>query len=315
MQLRTDYLSRHQSNSIKGFFVLWVLVRHFSEYVESAGGLFWDLHFGQLIVAMFLFYSGYGVMCSIRDKGMAYVWKMPVHCCLRTYLNFSVAVAIYALLNLFLGEDLTVRRCLASLLFCDSCGNSTWYIFTIIICYGIAFLSALLSEWKLPVLVPWLALLVSLPVVVGMSFIKPIWWYDTMLCFPVGMIYAQHRKFFERFTSQCYSLSLFICVVVLISLKNSALFARGLAPNLTAIAFTFVLLLVTMKVRMQSGFLSWCGERVFPIYIYQRLPMLTFYAICPSWFSCWQSELVLLFVCLMVTLFVARIFTRFEFRM
>ena len=42
---------------------------------------------GQLVVVMFLFYSGYGIGESYKKKGVNYVQQMPVHRILTTLLN------------------------------------------------------------------------------------------------------------------------------------------------------------------------------------------------------------------------------------
>ena len=93
-----DYLSRQQGDSVKGIFILMVFLFHANSYVQEAGyayahwtdAVFLDLcaKFGQLIVVMFLFFSGYGVMSAIRNKGAAYVQAMPRH---RILTDTSVA--------------------------------------------------------------------------------------------------------------------------------------------------------------------------------------------------------------------------------
>ena len=69
----SEYLSMEQTASIKGIFILLVLFSHFNSYVyygsvmdqTYASFVRW---FGQTMVTMFLFYSGYGVMQSITKK-------------------------------------------------------------------------------------------------------------------------------------------------------------------------------------------------------------------------------------------------------
>ena len=51
---------------------------------------------------MFLFYSGYGVMESIRKKGEAYVVAMPRHRVAGTLINFDVAVLIFLVVDLLM---------------------------------------------------------------------------------------------------------------------------------------------------------------------------------------------------------------------
>ena len=97
--------------------------------------MFLDLcaKFGQLIVVMFLFFSGYGVMSAIRNKGAAYVQAMPRHRILTVLVNFDVAVVIFAVLQLLLGRVFPVNRYLLSLVGWEQIGNSNWYIVAIAI--------------------------------------------------------------------------------------------------------------------------------------------------------------------------------------
>lgn len=140
-----DYIGVQQCNAIKGLFILVVFVRHIYPYIIGSGcdmsgrldglGLRLDGMIGQLLVVMFLFYSGYGVMESIKRKGSCYVRDIPKHRVLTTMLNFGVAVAAFVLLNLALGIERTWDEILLAFTGWTSVGNSNWYIFVIVLCY------------------------------------------------------------------------------------------------------------------------------------------------------------------------------------
>lgn len=141
MKLNPDYLGREQCESVKGIFILLVFFSHFMGYVRQTGGVAFDMPLGQLIVTLFLFYSGYGVMESIRTKGAAYVREMPKRRILTTLLNFDIAVLAFIGVDLLLGQSLTAKQCLLSLVAWDSVGNSNWYIFVILLCYVAAWMT------------------------------------------------------------------------------------------------------------------------------------------------------------------------------
>ena len=104
-----DFLSIDQCNAIKGVFILTVFIRHSLQYILRSGYLFTtfpdklflqiDRELGQLIVVMFLFYSGFGVMESICKKKMDYVHSMPKRRILTTLLNFDIAIFFFFILN------------------------------------------------------------------------------------------------------------------------------------------------------------------------------------------------------------------------
>ena len=83
ISVNQGYLSKDSTNAIKGIFILLVFIRHANQYVRQAGYeyssicdrlfLLTDGLLGQLIVVMFLFFSGYGIMCSINRGGQNYI--------------------------------------------------------------------------------------------------------------------------------------------------------------------------------------------------------------------------------------------------
>lgn len=142
------YISKEQKeqcNRIKGFFIVVVFCRHIAPYLADAGydfsllgdNLFCliDGRIGQLLVVMFLFYSGYGVMESIKKKGSAYVDCIPKRRLLTTLANFDVAILLFLLVNLCLGIHYDMQVILLSFIGWESVGNSNWYIFVILCCY------------------------------------------------------------------------------------------------------------------------------------------------------------------------------------
>ncbi|MBR6476984.1 MAG: hypothetical protein IKS85_00920, partial [Lachnospiraceae bacterium] len=74
-----QYLIKDAALPVKGLFVILVFFRHFISYVTLSDSIFDKVFYrmdrltGQLIVTMFLFYSGYGIYESIKKKGRPYV--------------------------------------------------------------------------------------------------------------------------------------------------------------------------------------------------------------------------------------------------
>lgn len=145
-----DFLSKEKTDSIRGVFILIVFLNHISEYFATAGADLSAWHnkllflipkaFGQLMVVMFLFYSGYGVRESIKKKGSEYISRIPRKRVLNTLLNFDIAVVFFTIIGLLIGKDISISRFCLSLTAWDSVGNSNWYIFVILLCYILTFL-------------------------------------------------------------------------------------------------------------------------------------------------------------------------------
>lgn len=191
-----NYLSMDMTNMIKGIFIILVFIKHATPYVINAGwqpeGIMGDIFYfvnnnvGQWIVAMFLFYSGYGIMESIKRKGKDYVRQIPQKRFLSVLINFDIAVVIFIVVDLLLKKTLTVKQCLLSFTGWESVGNSNWYIFIILLMYLITYLAFYKNEsddFRKPLLV---SIGLTFVFCLGMSYLKAEYWYNTMFCYTVG---------------------------------------------------------------------------------------------------------------------------------
>ena len=142
------YLDKSTTATINGFFICLVFMSHFTQYSSYIYNTVAVLR--QYIVASFLFYSGYGCCAQFYKKGAQYIKWFPLQRILPVLVNFAIAVFVFLMLGLLLGSDFTFRQIGLSLVGWESLGNSNWYIFAIIMCYGVfwlAFSLARASEW------------------------------------------------------------------------------------------------------------------------------------------------------------------------
>ena len=83
------------------------------------------VHLGQLMVALFLFYSGYGVAESLRHKP-GYVRTMPAKRLGVTWVNFLIAQVLFVILDLALQRPFTPAQLGWALIGWKSIGASAW---------------------------------------------------------------------------------------------------------------------------------------------------------------------------------------------
>ncbi len=275
-----EYLSIENTQAVKGIFILMVFFSHFNGYITLSGtldNLYYQSLLGQAMVAMFLFYSGYGVMESIKRKGAPYVAQIPKKRILGTLFNFDCAVVLFVILALILGQKLTVKQVLLSLIGWDSVGNSNWYIFVILVLYALTYLVfTVLPRKSHYISVAVMGILSCVLIyLTAHNGIKPYFWYDTMLCYALGMGYSLIKQYVERFVNRNI-------VIWLLSLGVSTaayLLLRGHNPKLDVLAnlaFSVAFVVFSMRVTLQNKVLKWCGEHLFEIYILQRIPMIVF---------------------------------------
>lgn len=303
------YISKGRSNAVKGVFILLVFIGHIKNYIVDAGyeyhgtgdtvfQTFFNL-IGQLVVVMFLFYSGYGVMESIRKKGNVYVKAMPKHRVLNTLLNFDMAVCFFLVVNLLMGKEVTVQEFLLSLVAWGSLGNSNWYIFAILVCYFATSIIARFAKTEKTLL---RGVFLSLTIVAwGLMLVKESWWYNTLWAYSTGMFYSTNKTKVEDLANRKWALVTGILLVLFCAIYVIPFSAAGFKHNALSIVFALLVVVLTMRIKIDNKVLQWCGEKLFPLYIYQRIPMIVFAAVLPAWMLNVQP-LVYIGICFLSTL-------------
>lgn len=293
-----NYLSLQSTQTVKGIFIILVFFSHFQSYVTLTSQ--WDLGcravigwFGQAMVSMFLFYSGFGVMESIQKKGRDYVNAMPKRRILATLFRFDCAVLLFAALALWRKAEITVVRFLFSLIGWMSLGNSNWYIFVILMLYLITWGAfKIFSQYSHAVLSTFIATCIGMFCLAYFGE-KQQYWYDTALCYVMGMAYSLYRGHIEErlLTNKwCYAAilaGLFLGCVLLQEYCYTTF--GGILRNCAFAAFMVVL---TMRVAFRSRVLNWCGVHLFSLYILQRVPMIVFQEIGLA-----DNSVILYFLC------------------
>ena len=270
-----DCFDRRQTDAVKGFFIGCVFISHLSGYFEaqgiSPGRLFAFLNgrvIGQAMVAAFLFYSGYGVMRAIGAKGLDYVKALPRRRIFATLVKFDAAVAVFFVVNLLIGREMSVREVLLSITGWVSIGNSNWYIFDILCCYALTWAAARVLPRRA---VPWAVLVLTAGLMGVLALTQGKWWYSTLLCYPAGVFVGCWRDAVEAFAKRFYG---WLLAGVGIALVPGMLWSlNGWVYNLHALAVVAAVVLVSLKATLRSPVLVWMGAHLFPIYIYQRIPM------------------------------------------
>ena len=111
-----------------------------------------------------------------------------------------------------------------------------------------------------------------------MFFVKKPHWYSTMLSYPAGMFYFIYKEQIESIIKKHYVLlllalgSLFLVFHVANYLLSGIVYAY--TYNMESIVFALLVVMMTMKVKIGNKALLWLGVNLFPLYIYQRMPMM-----------------------------------------
>lgn len=281
-QLHDDYISPQSTNAVNGIFAFLIVMGHFVQYLNNYGTS--DLPYieirswlGQMVVATFFTYSGYGIFESFKKKGTAYIASFPKNRMLKLLLHLDMAVLIYAALFLILGKKITAPQFFLSLIGWEHIGNNNWFIFATLVFYVFTFISFMIfRRYKFAALCA--VTLLTLGYIIIIRDFKDTYWYNSSICFPMGMWYSYFKNIVEKIVmknSITYYLSLAAALTAFILLKYNLGGFRQLKTYLLCCAFFAVcIILISMKIKFGNPFLNWLGKHSFSIYMLQRVPMI-----------------------------------------
>ena len=332
-QERLQYMSKDSTDAIKGIFILLVFFRHANEYVKNSGfdyssladSLFsmTDSFLNQLIVVMFLFFSGYGIIYSISNKGDSYISNIPKHRVLNTLLNFDIAVACFIILSFIIGHSFDTKTIILSFTGWESVGNSNWYIFVILICYLSTWLVFALNRGNRSILTVTLlnfGLLIIATIALALAG-KPSHWYNTIFAYPIGMMFGLFKERFDSLVNKKYAACL-ICTVICFAIstllffdknlpigENSRAIINGSSWVIRVISVIIIVLMVMTKFNIQNKALIWLGGNLFPLYIYQRIPMI----IISTYFD--LNPAIFIIISILITCALIPIYRKIQFKL
>lgn len=280
IKLDEDFLSVVHTTAIKGVFVAMVFFAHVQQYItlhESLGDKLFDFAltiFGQNIVIAFLLYSGYGIGEAMKKKGQSYVRQIPRKRILVTWLHFAIAVVIFWGVNAVWTRDpYSVGQYALSLIGLQSIGNSTWYIFAILVCWvGTYFAFRYLQKPGMAIGAVTAFLVVYIAVI---SRVKPEHcWYDTIFCYPVGLCLSYYKEPILRVLRKKLLTAMLLALFCTWVLLRLFVEMNMVLLQVQSLLFAAFLVVLTSRVHVENGVLKWLGKHTFSIYILQRIPMI-----------------------------------------
>lgn len=319
-------LSRPVTDSIKGIFILIVFFRHIHQNIRRAipnlelssldnWFLTIDQLIRQLLVVMFLFYSGYGVMEAIKNKGQSYIDAIPRKRIMITYINYAIAVSIFIIGNIIVGIDYSTSQNVMAYTIWQSIGQPTWYIFCILSCYGITYISFKMINNQRKALI--FSILLGLGYITIIQYILPdkSFWYDTVLAYNGGLALSLYISNISEYFQKYYMkvLIIMICTfVVLYYMSYRGIFNLGyITPNLCGIAMAYLIVIITMRIRIHNKVLRWLGKNLFPIYMYHLIP-ITFILAVVETETIRQHIGSFIVICFIITLGIAYFYPKFQ---
>lgn len=310
----SDYCSPKNTNTINAIFSILIFLSHAVTYIELDGILdapyfeFRTFH-GQLVVITYLFFSGFGIMESIKKKGTAYVKAMPVNRFFKLWYHFAIVIVLFTVVSIGIaGNEFSFSHWLLSFTGLKSIGNSNWYMFVTFLLYIIVIISFRVFKKSNILALACTGVLCGGYVILANKANLGIAFYNTALCFPLGMFFSMLKPYIDKIFMKndiLWFSGFSLCVVLF------AFFSQNRSQNfLFYILFTFfalaVIVMFMMKVNIKSSVLDWFGQHIFSFFILQRIPMILLKS-----FGYNKEGYFFIIVCFFATIFLSVIFDAF----
>jgi len=158
----------------------------------------------------------------------------------------------------------------------ESIGNSNWYIFDILVLYFLSWITVKNCQHNNAVQ-EILFLIIGVIVFTQLLLCakKESWWYDTLFCYPLGAVFYYLRPFAEKILNKDSNYYLILLLTSILFIVIQKIWEVHLVfYEISALLFTVLVVLVTMKLEIRSHFLCLAGKHLNELYLTQRLPMI-----------------------------------------
>ena len=279
-----DYLELKNTNSIKGIFVWMIILSHYKNYYRKRNKCLYRIIlkcFGQKMVSLFLFYSGFGIFESIKKKGNKYL-KSLINKAMILFIKSQIILIFFLLNNLFLGLKVTVKNYFLSIIFKKNIGNSNWFAFTIICFYIYSYISFKIINRNLyifGIIILNIICLFHMYFVYNFYYPKMRYTIDNTLCFVVGFYYSLLKNVLNKIIMKndiIYLLSLSFLIAIYYYFYIYTIKTIWIFLFLNCF-FSLIIVLISMKIRFNNEFLNLLNSHSFSIYLLQRIVMRLIY--------------------------------------
>ena len=262
---------RSVTNRFRGFFALLVILHHMAQRV-SAKGLLW-IYFdtGFLAVAMFFFYSGFGLMRKGIRQREGFFRKRIV----QLLIPYIVTMAIYWVLYSLLGGVKSLPSLFSEHFHNESGISFLWYVFVYLT--WILFLGVSLKFINKDRQILYSACVFALGFVTFGVFVIPnlFWVYDTVIMIPLGCAWEYYEDriigLIHRHYRTVLSVSLVLFFISFLGHWHPLL--RVPCYMISSAAFMVFVNTASMKRKPQGKALSFLGSISYEIYLLHGIPV------------------------------------------
>lgn len=281
-----DYLSVNSCEALRGFFAVVVIFHHLQ--YRTTSGTFFHLFArdGFLPVAIFFFFSGYGLLkqyITRTDYAKGFLVKRlpPV------LFPYIIITVIYWVVYACLGEVYSLPEIMTSLVNGSPFVPFSWYIISILAFYVVFWFLMRICGENVQLMLVGTALWCVANIVFCMKMDYPSWWYNATHLLVIGMLWAVYEQRILTFIRKTYGL-----IAPLVWIAFIVLFCAGekiptlipvndcftIVAMCSALLLTLSVILFVLKFSIGNPILKYLGKISLELYISQGIFMMCFHS-------------------------------------
>jgi peptidoglycan/LPS O-acetylase OafA/YrhL len=273
--------SKDATLPLRGFLALFIVLHHLSlrlAYIKPDGYLLDFAEFidwGEPIVSVFFFMSGYGIIKSYQNKGKSYLDGFITGRLLKIVVPYIICCILYIPFNNFSFSSII---CLETWKHDCPFLPSSWFVIVIFIEYlFFYFVARIFSEVKNTIISNYFLSLVLVFALICLDFRS--WWWKDLICFNFGMSISFHEEYLRRLLLNKKMLlvlgGLLLFVLNLPELINIS--SNFLLPIRVFLLPIFVWQLVCYTKYTWNSILKWLGNISYEIYLVHTAILIYLY--------------------------------------
>ena len=275
-----EYLNVKSTSGLRGFLALGIIFHHISPLVKTGEEFSNFSYMGTYIVSIFFFLSAYGLYVQ-NESRENYLDNFLVKRLSKIIVPFFIISLIYMFYRFVNGQLIDLNFFINLFKQGSTIIYNGWFVDIIILMYIFFYLSFKFFQNKFLSIVfntIFIICYICLAIKLGYNF----WWYNSVLAFAIGLIWAKNQNKIDRFLEKYYFIVIVLVTVLLfvshrydILLKYLHIedsYSYALAANLDNIIFTIYFIIVFLKkINFSNVSLNLIGRISFELYMIHGL--------------------------------------------
>lgn len=265
------FLNKNYTDLIKGLAMLSIVIGHIVQMLIPSNFLFYKqllfflCQINIIFVGCFFFFSGYGNYLSVKKIDSIQSKLLKIFSKIyRIYFVFGGALILYILLYSLFHSGYSFVNISNFFYFISTItipGLTMLYLKVQIFLYLLFMISVLFFKYS--DLISFVFVVISIILAIFFK-IPPLWW-QTILCFPLGIFVAHHLSLFKNFSNSKIKIIIVLLVIFSVLLFFSP---NTISRIIMALSGTSLVVLISYFSSPKNAVLEFLGKNSIQLYIY-----------------------------------------------